>query len=202
MEFGLQCTVYTPARPTVDVSLDPITDACAGEVGLKAIFAMSGEAPYRILYSVQHGSSRPVQKTKTIRLSREEMEFRPEQTGSFTYKFISLSDANYDSIPIDRVVQQTVHPLAGVKFSEAGKEQRVWSCEGDKVQVPVELKGIAPWKVEYKVVGEKDVITVNDVRDIKHTLDVTIPPKTAKQGGSFTVSIGTYPPSNSQDGKY
>lgn len=135
-----QCTVYTPVQPTVDVSLEPITDSCAGEVGLKAAFSLSGEPPYRIHYSVQHGNSRPVKKVKHIRLSREEMELKPEQTGDFTYTFISLDDANYNNIAIGKTVQQTVHPLAGVAFTNAGKGQKVFSCEGDEVQVPIKLK--------------------------------------------------------------
>lgn len=135
-----QCTVYTPPLPTVDLSLEPITDSCAGEVGLKASFSLSGEPPYRVHYSIQHGSSRPVKKTKTVTLSREELELRPEAIGEFTYQFISVDDANYNDIEIGRTVEQTVHPLAGVSFSNAGKGQKVWSCEGDEIEVPIELK--------------------------------------------------------------
>lgn len=135
-----QCSVYTPPLPTVEMSLEPITDSCAGEVGLKAGFSLSGEPPYRIHYSIQHGSSRPVKKTKTVRLSREELELRPDITGEFTYTFISMDDANYNDIEIGRTVKQTVHPLAGVAFTNAGKGQKVWSCEGDEIQVPIELK--------------------------------------------------------------
>lgn len=91
-------------------------------------------------YSIQHGSSRPIKKTKTVTLSREELELRPEATGEFTYQFISIDDANYKDIEIGRTVKQTVHPLAGVAFSNAGKGQKVWSCEGDEIQVPIELK--------------------------------------------------------------
>lgn len=101
---------------------------------------MSGEPPYRVHYSVQHGTSKPVKKTKTVRLSREELELRPEAIGEFTYQFISIDDANYNDIEIGRTVKQTVHPLAGVSFSNAGKGQKVWSCEGDDIQVPIELK--------------------------------------------------------------
>jgi nucleoporin POM152 len=179
--------------PTVDVSLDPITDSCAGEVGLRAIFSLSGEPPYRLTYSVQHGSSRPLRKTRTIRLSREEIEFKPEQTGEFTYRFESLDDKNYESIRIDREVRQVVHPLAGVRFEQAGKgEHKVWSCEsqGDAVAIPIELKGIAPWRVDYKIVGQKEVYTAESISETKHSLDVKIPPKIAKSGGSFTLSIG------------
>lgn len=89
---------------------------------------------------MQHGSSRPLKKTKLIRLSRDEIELRPEQTGEFIYRFERLDDKNYEGIKIDREVKQTVHPLAGVNFAQAGKEQKVWSCEGDRIQVPLELK--------------------------------------------------------------
>jgi nucleoporin POM152 len=138
--FLPQCSVYTPALPTADLSLEPITDSCAGEVGLKATFSLSGEPPYRVHYSIQHGSSRPVKKTKTVRLSREEIELRPDDTGEFTYQFLSVDDANYNGIEIGKTVKQTVHPLAGVSFANAGKGQKVWSCEGDEIQVPIMLK--------------------------------------------------------------
>ena len=143
--LNTQCRVYTPSLPTADLSLVPITDSCAGEVGLRASVSLSGEAPYKLHYTVQHGSSRPLKKTKLIRLSRDEIELRPEQTGEFAYRFERLDDKNYEGIKIDREVKQTVHPLAGVKFAQAGKEQKVWSCEGDRIQVPLELKVWTPY---------------------------------------------------------
>lgn len=132
--------MYTPALPTADLSLVPITDSCAGEVGLRATVSLSGEPPYKLHYTVQHGQSRPVRKSKVIRPSRDEIEFRPEQTGDFTYRFESLDDKNYEGIVLDREIKQTVHPLAGVKFEQAGKEQKVWSCQGDSLQVPLQLR--------------------------------------------------------------
>ena len=174
----------------MELSLDPITDACAGEVGLKAIFSLSGEPPYRIKYSIQHGPHGRAQTyTKTIRLSRDELELKPEQTGDFTYTFHTLEDANYKDILIDRTIKQTVHPLAGVKFSNAGKEKKVWSCEGDSITVPIELNGIAPWKVEYRLVGQKDILSAQNISNTNYDLLIKIPNKIAKSGGAFTVSF-------------
>lgn len=79
--------MYTPPLPTVDLSLDPITDACAGEVGLRAMFSLSGEPPYRVHYTVLNGANgKPQKRTKTIKLSRDELELRPDQTGEFVYE--------------------------------------------------------------------------------------------------------------------
>lgn len=66
----------------------------------------------------------------------------------------------------------------------------MWSCEGERVSVPIELSGISPWTVHYKIVGQKNVHTVEGVQDAKTNLDVAIPPKIAKHGGSFTLSLG------------
>lgn len=191
----MQCSVYTPPLPFVDVTLDPITDSCAGEVGLRAIFSLSGEPPYRLHYSVQKGHDRAIKRAKTIRASRDELELRPEQVGDFTYKFLSLDDNNYNDIRIDKTYTQTVHPLAGVQFSEKGKEKKVWSCEGtegaeEKVKLPIDLKGLPPWSVDYRIVGQKEVVSVKDIKKTKFDLDVKIPARIAQSGGSFTVSIG------------
>lgn len=53
-------------------------------------------------------------------------------------------------------------------------------------------QGIAPWKVDYRIVGQKDVQHVADITNTKHSLNVKIPPKIAKAGGQFTLSIGMY----------
>jgi nucleoporin POM152 len=162
---------------------------------LRAIFSLTGEAPYKISYSVTHGSGRPTEYTKTIRSgSRDELELRPEQTGEFTYEFISLQDKNYDSIPIGKTVKQVVHPLAGVKFVNPGKERSFWSCDGEAaadktIKVPIELKGTAPWTLEYRILGNKQPFTVAEITQAKLNLDVPIPSKVLKNGGSFTVSI-------------
>jgi hypothetical protein len=68
------------------------------------------------------------------------MVFTPDQFGKFKYEFLKLADSNYEDIDIKAVSKQTVHPLASVRFTKAGRDEKVWSCEGDSIETEVELK--------------------------------------------------------------
>ena len=108
-------------------------------------------------------------------------------------QFISVDDSNYAGIPIGKSIDQVVHPLSDVRFTQSGQQQKVWSCEGDQVKVELQLRGVAPWSVEYKVVGQRQATTIKNIQSSPYAFDVTIPSKIAKNGGAFSLSLGMSP---------
>ena len=49
-----QCFVLTVPKPKADINFEPITDVCAGEVGVKAHMLLTGEPPFEIGYYVRY----------------------------------------------------------------------------------------------------------------------------------------------------
>jgi nucleoporin POM152 len=131
--------------------------------------------------------------------SRGEVTLQPERSGSYVYKFTSLSDANYKQIPLNGpVIKQTVHPLASASFTSAGPgsggrggETTVQSCSGDTVTVPVILKGTAPWNLELQVVGPTGTETqkFTGIKTDRHSIKVKIPKDVDKDGGTVLVDL-------------
>jgi nucleoporin POM152 len=71
------------------------------------------------------------------------------RSGSYTYTFLRLSDANYENVKLEGPsIDQVVHPLAAadfVKSTQANGKQVLHSCSGSLVDVDVDLKVRIPW---------------------------------------------------------
>jgi nucleoporin POM152 len=133
--------------------------------------------------------------------SRGEITLQPERSGSYVYKFTSLSDANYKNVPLNGPeIKQTVHPLATAAFAGTNtrsprgtRETTVESCSGDLVDVPVLLKGTAPWNLELQVVSPSgtEKIHVPGIKTNQHAIKVKIPKEVDKNGGIMLVDLST-----------
>ena len=78
--------------------------------------------------------------SRTFQGSRGEIILQPPESGTYTYKFTSLSDANYKRIDLEGpVIQQKVHPLASASFVNHGGKL-INSCSGSTVDVDVDLR--------------------------------------------------------------
>jgi nucleoporin POM152 len=169
-------------------------DECAGEIGVRANLILNGSPPFKLQYRVTHdGRVGPV-RVKEIKHRRDEIVFTPDQFGKFTYEFLKLADRNYEDISIKAVSKQTVHPLASVRFTKAGQDEKVWSCEGDSVETEVELKGLPPWSFDYEIAttGVRKTVSVANVTQPRHTIQVPIPEAISKTGGQFSLALGTF----------
>ncbi len=77
------------------------------------------------------------------------LPWQPENSGTYTYSFTHLSDANYKRIKLDGPsISQVVHPLASAGFvfySSTGTSNRriINSCSGNTVDVEVDLRGVS-----------------------------------------------------------
>ncbi|KAG0152559.1 hypothetical protein CROQUDRAFT_650003 [Cronartium quercuum f. sp. fusiforme G11] len=183
------CLVLEQPPPTIDLNFSSITDQCSGEIGLKASFLLKGKPPFRLHYTISQLGRSIQTKIKTIQHARDEIVIQPDSPGHFEYNFIKLDDAYYDDIKIlDKSIKQVVHPLAQARFLRGGKDENVWSCDGETVEAEVELKGAPPYTLVYQILGEK-LQTVKDIESSYAVLNVSIPSQYVTKGGSFTLSL-------------
>lgn len=190
------CRVIEVPRPKADIEWHKLHE-CSGDVGVTANLVLHGTPPFRVHYTTQHNGGHETTNSTVIDGSRGEITLQPERSGSYVYKFTALSDKNYRNIPLNGpVIKQTVHPLAGAMFAgTAGRgrtrETTVQSCSGDVVDIPVILKGTAPWNLELQVVGPSgtEKFQVNGIKKDKHTVSVKIPKDVDKDGGTILVDL-------------
>lgn len=183
------CLVIEQPTPTIDLNFTSITDKCSGEIGLHANFLLTGKPPFRLHYLISQLGRPPQQKVKVIQHSRDEILIQPDSPGQFEYSFIRLDDQYYQGIEIiGKTIKQTVHPLAHARFLRGGKDENIWSCSGESVQAEIELKGAPPYSVVYQILGESSQ-TMEGISTSYATLDIGIPERYIKKGGSFVVSL-------------
>jgi nucleoporin POM152 len=183
------------------VVMQPHTDVIysSGDVGVTANLVLHGQPPFHVYYTTTHPTGQESTNMTVISGSRGEVTLQPERSGSYVYKFTSLSDANYKHIPLNGpVIKQTVHPLASASFASTGPgsggrggETTVQSCSGDTVTVPVILKGTAPWNLELQVVGPTGTETqkFTGIKTDRHSIKVKIPRDVDKDGGTVLVDL-------------
>ncbi|TIA87288.1 hypothetical protein E3P99_03255 [Wallemia hederae] len=193
------CGVKTTPKPTIDMDIRTIED-CSGEVGIRALMTLTGEAPFKLAYLVEFGNEAK-RVEKRIMSSRDELSLTPEREGKYKYTFLSLSDRHYRDIALGEkgkgiTATQVVHPLADAHFAESSNKRTVWSCEGGHVDVNVEFKGSGPWTLEYQTTGTSAssitkpvTYTQADIRDRHHTITVPIPEEIDRLGGQFMISL-------------
>lgn len=84
--------------------------------------------------------------SRSFQGSRGEVVLQPESSGSYTYTFSQLSDANYQRVAMNGPsINQLVHPLASANFvfhgsHGVGAKRTINSCSGNIVDVEVEMR--------------------------------------------------------------
>lgn len=79
--------------------------------------------------------------------------------------------------------------MGDAKWRNAKEGKTVHSCEGETVQVEIDLQGTAPWDVEYSVIG-RPARVIRGIAQSPYLLEVDIPKNIAQQGGQFALSLG------------
>ncbi|KAG8857714.1 hypothetical protein FRB91_010951 [Serendipita sp. 411] len=190
------CRVVEVPQPKVEIEWKKLHE-CSGDVGVTANLVLHGTPPFRIYYTTSHNKGPETTNSTVIDGSRGEITLQPERSGSYVYNFVSLSDKNYKNIPLSgQVISQTVHPLASAMFSGtsgrgSGRETTVQSCSGDVVEVPVELKGTAPWNLELQVVGPSGTETIQEtgIKTDQHSIKIKLPKDIDRDGGTLLVDL-------------
>lgn len=183
------CSVVEQPTPTIDLNFTSITDKCSGEIGLQANLLLTGKPPFRLHYLISQVGRQPQAKVKVIQHSRDELLIQPDSPGQFEYSFVRLDDQYYQGVEIvGKTIKQTVHPLAHARFVRGGRDENIWSCSGESVEADIELKGAPPYSVTYQILGEKPQV-IGGISSSYATLDIAIPQKYVKKGGSFIVTL-------------
>ncbi|GAA5975583.1 hypothetical protein JCM10908_005209 [Rhodotorula pacifica] len=189
------CSVVVQPVPTLETSFTPVHDVCNAETGMIASLHLTGAPPFAVHYTVTGlsgpGSPRTMHHTHRVSHSRDEIRFEPGP-GEWEYQFKSVDDAFYRNLPLEGsaglVHRQSVPVVGDAKWRNAEQGKTVHSCEGETVQVEVELQGVPPWEIEYSVVGQK-TRTISGIAKSPHAFDIEIPSSIAKHGGQFALSL-------------
>ncbi|BGO90320.1 hypothetical protein NBRC10512_005563 [Rhodotorula toruloides] len=189
------CTVVVQPTPTLSTSFSPLHDVCNSETGVLANLHLTGAPPFTVHYTVTRlsgpGSPRSTRHTRRVLHSRDELRLEPGP-GEWEYRFVKVDDAFYKDLPLPPQASyakwQKIPVVGDAKWKNADKGKTVHSCEGETVQVEVELVGQAPWDIEYSVVGSPSQ-AITGITESPHVIDIDIPKGIAQQGGQFALSL-------------
>lgn len=183
VDSSTSCSVVIQPEPTIDATFTPLYDVCKSEVGLTASVHLSGLAPFKLHYTLTQTSPHRRSNSQSISLpsAREEFTLRPPGPGEWEYAFTKLEDARYkgakavilDSSAPGLRRSQTVQLVAEAEWTE--RHRTVRSCEGDSLEVELELKGKGPFEVKYNIVGQ-EINTLSNIIGPKHKFTVQVPP--------------------------
>ena len=188
------CQVVDVPPPSASITFESIEDPCAGTVGVKALSVLHGEPPFNLMYEVRQQGEPARRQLRVVRdQTRDELELWPSTEGRVTYRFVGLSDANYNDVRLDGPsFTAVVHPLAGAAFVGAdGRDAAaVTACRSSRAEAQVELSGTGPWDLTYAVRHGAHVAehTVQGITTPRYVLRVPLPESPAERGAA-TISL-------------
>ncbi|KAI0785502.1 hypothetical protein BC629DRAFT_1593962 [Irpex lacteus] len=197
------CRVVERPVPTAEIEWKKIHE-CSGDTGVSASLVLHGTPPFHVYYTSQKDkSSPPREDVKVFPSSRGEFTIQPERSGHYIFRFTQLSDANYKKVPLDGPsIDQVVHPPASADFAHnvnvgrpgmggRGGRKKISTCEGNKVDVEVDLKGTGPWNLDLQVVGPRgsEIVQIAKLQKQRERIQIPIPAIIDKNGGSFEVDL-------------
>ncbi|KAK7058444.1 hypothetical protein VNI00_002078 [Paramarasmius palmivorus] len=190
------CIVVERPIPTAEIEWKKIHE-CSGDTGVSASLVLHGAPPFTVYYREQKDSEPPREIPKTFATSRGELTIQPERSGHYTFTFTQISDANYKKVELKGpTIDQIIHPPAHAEFVNADpvggrKKKGISSCEGDIIDVDVDLRGSGPWNLELQVVGPRssETIKITSINSPRKTLQIPIPSQVNKEGGSFDIDL-------------
>ncbi|KAK7064112.1 hypothetical protein R3P38DRAFT_2822500 [Favolaschia claudopus] len=184
------CTVIEKPKPAAEIEWKKIHE-CSGDTGVSASLVLHGTPPFQVYYTIKKDTESPREIAKTFPTSRGELSIQPSQAGHYTFTFTHISDANYRRVELDGPsIDQAIHPLAAAAF--AGPQKRkLSSCGGNSVDIEVDLQGTGPWNLEVRVVSStsSETLRVQDIKTPKKTLQIPIPARVDREGGSFDIDL-------------
>ncbi|KAI0964418.1 hypothetical protein AcW1_001243 [Taiwanofungus camphoratus] len=189
------CKVVERPLPTAEIEWKKIHE-CSGDIGVSASLVLHGTPPFQVYYRIQRDNEPPRELSKTFATSRGEITIQPERSGRYVFKFVQISDANYQKVDLKSPsIDQVVHPPAFAEFSNSipggGGKKKINSCSGSMVDVDVDLRGTGPWNLKVQVVGPKgsDIVQIPGITSPRRMLRLPIPKAVDKEGGSFEIDL-------------
>ena len=185
------CLVINPPEPDLEIISEQIADKCAGSsIGLRVNLIIVGTPPFRILYHIRQGLSGSI-TPKIIDINRHQtrLDLKPSEAGDYTYQFIHISDSIYRSprsLETKKLIlEQAVKPPASAKFFERRLVMR--ACIEQSASVDVQLRGEAPWNLEYEIVynGQRQRLMEDNISTSSHRIET----KQLMEGGVYSLLL-------------
>lgn len=185
------CLLINPPEPDLEVMSEEIPDKCAGSsVGLRVNLNMVGTPPFRILYHIRRGSSgSTTPKIMDVNRHQTRLDLKPSEAGDYTYEFMHISDSIYRSPRSleakNLILEQAVKPPASARFFD--RRLVMTACIEQSALVEVQLRGEAPWNLEYEIVynGQRQKLTEDNISISSHLI-VT---KQLMDGGVYSMLL-------------
>lgn len=184
------CVVVVPPEPTVNVTFSDVDDKCAGPVGVHADISISGTPPFTVYYRMLKDNTIVRNEYKQIAQTRDQITFKPQEAGHYTYEFYRVSDSVYQNVDIQGQSgarkEQTIQSLAGASFEKPQIKRK--ACSGDAVDLPVRLYGVPPFKLNYEITygsSRKTSYTEANITDSRFVIRTGA----LSKGGTYTVSL-------------
>ncbi|ORX43789.1 hypothetical protein BCR36DRAFT_360594 [Piromyces finnis] len=136
--------------PEVEITKEPIYESCPDPIGMRFNVTFVGEPPFKLKYSYTNENTGE-SKIENIISNQSRFIFNgtPKVPGKYAYSFLSLNDANYFNVPVN-ITETTfpVHPPSDAIFL---KTDKIYSCVGETVTLPIRLSGTGPWSLTYDI---------------------------------------------------
>ncbi|KZT30885.1 hypothetical protein NEOLEDRAFT_43466 [Neolentinus lepideus HHB14362 ss-1] len=194
------CKVVELPRPTAEVEWKRIHE-CSGDTGVSASMIFHGTPPFTVYYRMQRDNEPPHDLTHQFTSSRGELTLQPDLSGHYVFSFVQISDANYKRTELRAPsIEQVIHPLASAAFvrnsganEETERKAVMNTCEGESVDVDVNLRGTGPWNLEVQIVSPRgtETLKINDITESRRTLRLPIPRAIDKEGGTFEIDLAS-----------
>lgn len=184
--------VQAVRTPTAHIHGEPIRGPCQGDMGLKFVFDVTGEGPWTI-HARQHFTPPPAASERNGRRQRSEEKqlvislgaphfehsWRPERAGLYKLDFVSLSDQNYERIPLRKsshaslAYEQDIKPAPGAALV-LHQDRQMFRCVGQSLEVPVQFFGIGPWILRYSLMDSERRSKFGELLAVEEKMDLRV----------------------------
>jgi hypothetical protein len=174
--------------PEVEITKEPIYESCPDPIGMRFNVTFVGEPPFKLKYSYTNENTGE-SKVENIVSNQSRYIFNgtPKIPGKYTYNFISLNDVNYFNVPVN--ITETsfpVHPPSDATFLGNNK---LYSCVGETVTLPIRLSGTGPWSLTYDILYGR-VRTSKTISNIS-SFDYNLVTEQFDKSGSYSYELNS-----------
>lgn len=150
------CLLLNPLEPQLSIRAEEIPDKCAGNsVGLRVDLDFIGTPPFNVQYEVVDQDGKVRYERVQAQGLRQQVELRPTAAGHHKYTFKKIDDAIYKNQILsgpNLVLETDVKPAASAKITHPKGFKS--ACLEEEVEVDLELRGDAPFSLEWELVHD------------------------------------------------
>ncbi|AOA63491.1 Nuclear pore complex glycoprotein subunit [Komagataella phaffii CBS 7435] len=191
-------TVTEAFAPSLNISSNPILDACIGTTGYKFDLQFLGTPPFEVDYKVYRLDSQNPNRVLTTKdvstiiakSNNEVFNYEPNTEGTYAIEFIGIRDKYYKKLPrLEKGKHRYTTYLkqrTRAGFVQDRKLQDV--CNGDSASVLIKFDGKPPYKVNYEIsdpLNQSQNFTVDSIMDNEYRIEM----KDLLQGGTYNIKL-------------